>query len=92
MPFYLPDPGIEPSSLMSSALAGNFFTSSATWEAPLFIFAFISFTFRDGSKINAIVIYVKEYSAQVFIQKFYIFNLTQSSQIHFEFAFQYSVR
>ena len=30
----LPDPGIEPSSLMSPALAGRFFTTSATWEAP----------------------------------------------------------
>ena len=31
----LPDPGIEPVSLMSPALAGGFFTTSATWEAPL---------------------------------------------------------
>ena len=29
----LPDPGIEPTSLMSPALAGRFFTTSATWEA-----------------------------------------------------------
>ena len=29
----LPDPGIEPMSLMSSALAGRFFTTSATSEA-----------------------------------------------------------
>ena len=29
-----PDPGIEPSSLLSHALAGGFFTTSATWEAP----------------------------------------------------------
>ena len=28
------DPGIEPASLMSPALAGGFFTTSATWEAP----------------------------------------------------------
>ena len=32
-PGNLPDPGIEPSSFMSPALAGGFFTSSATWEA-----------------------------------------------------------
>ena len=31
----LPDPGIEPISHMSPALAGGFFTTSATWEAPL---------------------------------------------------------
>jgi len=29
----LPDPGIEPSSLMSPGLAGRFFTTWATWEA-----------------------------------------------------------
>ena len=29
----LPHPGIEPVSLMPPALAGNFFTTSATWEA-----------------------------------------------------------
>ena len=29
----LPDPGIEPESLTSSALAGGFFTTSTTWEA-----------------------------------------------------------
>ena len=29
----LPDPGIEPESLMSPELAGRFFTPSATWEA-----------------------------------------------------------
>ena len=29
----LPDPGIEPTSLKSLALAGGFFTTKATWEA-----------------------------------------------------------
>ena len=29
----LPDPGIKPTSLMSPALAGGFFTTSTTWEA-----------------------------------------------------------
>ena len=31
-PGNLPDPGIESESLMSPALAGRFFTTSATWE------------------------------------------------------------
>ena len=31
----LPDPGIEPISFMSPALAGGFFITRATWEAPL---------------------------------------------------------
>ena len=29
----LPDPGIEPTFFMSPAMAGRFFTDSATWEA-----------------------------------------------------------
>ena len=33
----LPDPGIEPTSLTSPALAGEFFTTSATWGAPFTI-------------------------------------------------------
>ena len=33
----LPNPGIEPISLMSPALAGGFFTSRATWEVICFI-------------------------------------------------------
>ena len=31
----LPDPGIEPESPMSPALAGGFFTTGATWEAQI---------------------------------------------------------
>ena len=31
----LPDPGIEPASLMSPALADGFFTTSTTWEVPI---------------------------------------------------------
>ena len=34
LPGDLLHPGTEPSSLMSAALAGRFFTTSATWEAP----------------------------------------------------------
>ena len=33
----LPDPGIQPASLMSPALAGSFFTTSATWEAQVWV-------------------------------------------------------
>ena len=32
-PGNLPDPGIEPTSFMSPALASGFFTTRATWEA-----------------------------------------------------------
>ena len=34
----LPDPGIEPTSLIYSVLAGRFFTTSATWEVPSSIY------------------------------------------------------
>ena len=39
----LPNPGIEPASLMSSALAGRFFTKTATWEALSLSFARLNF-------------------------------------------------
>ena len=32
-PGVLPDPGLEPASLMSCALTDEFFTTGATWEA-----------------------------------------------------------
>ena len=35
LPGDLPDPGMEPVSLMSPALAVGFFTTSATWEAQM---------------------------------------------------------
>ena len=38
----LPDPGIESASIMSSALAGRFFTLSATWEAQFWLIHFTS--------------------------------------------------
>ena len=40
----LSHPGIEPASLTSFALAGGFFTISATWEAH-FIFTFYLFMY-----------------------------------------------
>ena len=33
----LPDPAIEPACLLSPALAGTFFTTSTTWEAPVLL-------------------------------------------------------
>ena len=45
----LPNPGIEPASLISPALVGEFFTASATWEAQdlLYGFFFFFFFFKD---------------------------------------------
>ena len=36
-PGNLPNPGIEPTSLMSPALAGRFFTTRATWEEHILV-------------------------------------------------------
>ena len=39
-PGNLPDPEIEPVSLMSPALAGGFFATSTTWEAYIYIYIY----------------------------------------------------
>ena len=44
-PGYLPNPGIEPVSLRSPALASIFFTNSTTWEALLVNSYYILFYF-----------------------------------------------
>ena len=41
-------PGIEPASLLSTALAGEFFTTSATWEA---LFNYKKLNFINGMNI-----------------------------------------
>ena len=38
----LPNPGIEPTSLMPPTLAGSFFITSTTWEALLGGYAYLS--------------------------------------------------
>ena len=38
----IPDPGTEPMSLMSPALAGEFFTISSTWEAQYNILIYVN--------------------------------------------------
>ena len=46
-PWDLPDPGIEPVSPVSSALAGRFFTTSATWILPKIQYSNISMLLRN---------------------------------------------
>ena len=48
----LPDPGIEPASLMSFALADGLFTTSTTWEAP-----FLDYNFYTNHSFLKDVIY-----------------------------------
>ena len=42
LPGDLPNEGIEPALLMSPALGGRFFTTSATWEAQFLLLAFLN--------------------------------------------------
>ena len=47
------DPGIEPSSLTSPVLAGDFFTTSATWEAQKFVYQiFIAYQLHTDPEGN----------------------------------------
>ena len=39
----LPDPGIEPTTLMSPPLVGGFFTTSVIWEAQTHVWILIDF-------------------------------------------------
>ena len=55
-PGKLPDPGIEPASHMSSALAGRFFTASATWKALIKTLKRLNFSsFRISEKKTAVL-------------------------------------
>ena len=47
----LPNPGIEPVSLMSPALASGFFITSATWEAPICAILFKNYVYWELRKI-----------------------------------------
>ena len=49
----LPDPGIKPAFLMSPALAGRFFTASATWEAPELTYYHIKSSLNIDSSYRA---------------------------------------
>ena len=56
----LPDPGIEPASLMSPSLAVRFFTSSATWEAHVSAFR------KQRGKNKSAVIYLHDRLFSIF--------------------------
>ena len=52
----LPDPGIELTSLMSLALAGGIFVTSATWEAPSHHVQLFYFYFEEHAKLCKVVL------------------------------------
>ena len=47
-PGHLPDPEIEPMSPASPALAGGFFTTSATWEALMLAYLLLNKDLSPG--------------------------------------------
>ena len=51
-----PEPGIELTSLMSLALAGGIFVTSATWEAPSHHVQLFYFYFEEHAKLCKVVL------------------------------------
>ena len=72
----LPDPGIKPASLMSTALAGEFFTTSTTWEA----LAILCKYYKMRQNINVLVSLIKIFSAVLSIQ--YEVSTFEYMQVH----------
>ena len=58
----LPDPAVKPTCLMSPSLAGSFFTTSATWEAPIYVHSLawstMQYWIRWGKYNSAYLIFV----------------------------------
>ena len=63
----LPEPGTESSSLMSSALVGGFFTTSATWEACLFYLFYLLFYFLTLQYCIGFSIYQHESTTDIHV-------------------------
>ena len=59
----LPNSGIEPTSLMSPALAGEFFTTSATWEAHLLSYVTLNVDFAEIIGVYSHVSFTCVYSS-----------------------------
>ena len=79
----LPDPGIEPAYLASSALAGRFFTTSTTWEAPFSHYASIK---RHSPYSDGAVCLVKTSRCNTHmavLEKMYSQGLREEESIHF---------
>ena len=59
----LPYPGIEPQSLMPSALAGGFFTTSSTWEAQMYDYVWSKDHSRTGQGAVRAEVFPEELSS-----------------------------
>ena len=69
---YLSDPGIEPVSLVSPALAAGFFTTGATWEALSFI-------------LHNLFVFCSSFPWNFCHNKTVYFSVSQTGQAHFKF-------
>ena len=58
-PGNLPEPGIDPTSIVSLALAGGFFTISITWEAPTLYMLFLKIEVMQKVQICKILKHFK---------------------------------
>ena len=72
----LPDPGIEPASLRSPALAGKFFTTGATWE--IYLLLNINTTFFSSIILIYFIFYVVSLSRDVYLIIIYFMSRSKS--------------
>ena len=74
----LPNPGIEPMSLMSPALAGEFFTTLTTWEAHPYQFPIFYLLYYSHSNcFIMLILFFSYYVHPVFSIKFILVCLKQ---------------
>ena len=88
----LPDPGIEPVSLMSPALAGGFLTTSTTWEV-LTLWAglkqeFVRESFEEYEKPFESMVTKPAY--QSWPVEFQLYVYIKAGQVSYNLEFKYS--
>ena len=75
----LPDPGVEPMSLVSPAWAGRFFTTSPTWEADLYHKTFIHALDAVDWEGRNIQVWIYSLSNCIILGNIFSFSLGSSS-------------
>ena len=69
-----PNSGIEPTSLMSLTLAGGFFATSTTWEAPVVICACMQFHLPHHLFHPQTVLHTLFYTVRLIVMIFYFLS------------------
>ena len=80
----LPNPGIQPTSFMSPALAGRFFTTNATWEAPyiyLYMPYILTYPLCTNSTGNYIQYLVTNYNKKELKKKYIYIRITLPNEM-----------